>query len=172
MSTLDHLHHEGQYGRGPHAEGWYALRHRAAHALTHFTPTPAPSNAPDVVAETAEEEHLHHAARWALLPADMAESSAEVTVRLEVPGAEPDRFEIEVTGEILTVRGQKEAEDAGPADRYYLLERAYGAFERTIHLPATVDPDRAAARYRNGVLTITLPKRNSVHLHRISIRSD
>jgi HSP20 family protein len=91
-------------------------------------------------------------------------------VNLEVPGMEAGDFDIEVVEDLLVIRGEKrvEREDTG-GGRYFLLERAYGAFERAIHLPAEVEQDRAEANYRRGVLSVSLPKRNRHWSRRVSV---
>lgn len=150
MSTLDQIRHGFQNAIESLAEGWNALRQRASQALTRFTHHPKGTS--------AEDQLMASASRWGLLAAEIKEEPEQIVVKLEAPGMEADQFEIEVFDDILVVRGEKTAEREQTSGRYYMLERAYGAFERALRLPAPVDESRAEARYRNGVLTIRLPK--------------
>jgi len=77
-------------------------------------------------------------------------------VTAELPGLEEKDVEIQVDDDVLTISGEKRSE-IDDKDRRY-SERYYGRFERRIALPAEVDEDRANASFRNGVLTVTLPK--------------
>ncbi|MGZ8243942.1 Hsp20/alpha crystallin family protein [Methylomagnum sp.] len=130
------------------SEGWHALKQRAAHALTHFMPA-------------GEAGPGRGASRWSLLPAEVCETEDRVVVALEAPGMRPEDFDVDVIENVLVIRGEKRAaqEEMPEAGRYFLLERAYGAFGRAVHLPADVDRDHATTHYRAGVLAITLPKR-------------
>jgi HSP20 family protein len=65
---------------------------------------------------------------------------------------------VTVEGNVLRVRGEKRRDREHVARDYYLMERAYGSFERAVELPPSVDGDRARATFRNGVLTVELPK--------------
>ena len=166
MSTLDQL--KGQLGRAWEsvAEGWQHLRARAAEAVTHFTPV----RSADTV-ETASDLVAVNAAHWALLAAEVRESDDAVIVRLEVPGMDADGFDISVVDDTLVVRGEKQVERESRQGRYHRMECAYGSFERRIPLPFRVEAGRAAARYRAGVLEVTLPKHGRYRARRIQVDS-
>ncbi|GIV79298.1 Hsp20/alpha crystallin family protein [Litorilinea aerophila] len=89
---------------------------------------------------------------------DVSETDKEIRVSAELPGMEPDDIEVTVSGNLLTISGEKRAEHEEQGEQYYRMERTYGSFQRTIPLPYEVDADKVNARYKNGVLTITLPK--------------
>lgn len=165
MTNLDQV--RGGVGRlWEHlSEGWHQLRQRASQAITRFNPH---SKSGDV--ETSEEQVLQHTSRWGLLPADIIADESEVVVRLEAPGMEAGNFEIEVRDGVLVVRGEKRLERERREGRYHLMERAYGSFERAIPLPTEVDESRAQAKYKNGVLTITLQKSERARARRIEVR--
>jgi len=92
-------------------------------------------------------------------PVDLYETAAEVVVELEIPGAAPGSLKIVCNGDRLLIEGATEPRALTPADgRFLCLERASGPFRRVLDLPGRVDRERAAARYRDGILTITLPK--------------
>lgn len=154
MSTLDQLRHGLDRAWESLAEGWQQLRERTAQALTRYTPVRHGG-----ALETAGEQLARHGSRWALLAAEVREDETEVVVRLEVPGMEPEQFDIDVVeGRYLTVRGEKQVQREEQQGRYHVMECAYGLFERAITLPAAVDEGGARASYRNGVLRIALPK--------------
>ncbi len=162
MNTLEPLRHGLRQAFESIAEGWRHLRERAARALTRFTHRPTD--------EEADQERMARSPRWGLLPAEVKEEKDRIVVRLEVPGMEPDRFDIQVLGDTLIVRGEKVAERERIGGRYYLLERAYGAFERVVPLPVRVEASGAEATYRRGVLTVTLPKETAETGRRIPIK--
>ncbi len=164
MSTLQQLRHGLGTAWDSLADGWRQLRERAGQALTRFSPVRRRGEL-----ETADEQVLERAARWGLMAAEVKETDDEVIVRLEAPGLEPGDFDISVIDDILVVRGEKHLERQEQRGRYHVMECAYGAFERAIELPASVDDSRAKARYRRGVLRITLPKARSSRTRRIDV---
>lgn len=141
--------------------GWRELRELAGDALTRFNPR---------AAETlAEERAGARGARWGLLAAEVTDFGGTIEVALEAPGLEPGDFEVEVQDDILVVRGEKKVSREETRDHYYVMERAYGRFERAIRLPAPVDDITARARYRHGVLTVSLPKIAGARGRRIAV---
>lgn len=90
-------------------------------------------------------------------------------VQVEVPGVEKKDCHITIDGSMLYVRGEKRLERARNDSTYHITERAYGVFERAIPLPRNVDTDNAEASYRNGGLTISLPKLGGERGHIIPI---
>ena len=134
------------------AAGWHELWQRAGTALTRFHPTTPADETP------IEARVRRDSSPWAILAAEVREDEDAVEVCLEVPGLEPDDFEIEVIGEQLVVRGEKRIERRDRHAEYSLIERAYGRFERRIPLPAAVDDTAAKASYKRGLLRVKLPK--------------
>lgn len=90
---------------------------------------------------------------------DLAESDEDITLTAELPGVDPQNVEVCVEGGILTIRGQKRDEREEKQGNYYFAERQFGSFQRSIHLPSSVDPQKVEATFKNGVLTVTLAKR-------------
>ncbi len=146
------------------AEGWQNLQERASEALTRFHPTRASGEL-----ETVEEQLARRGPRWSLLAAEVKDEADDIVVKLEAPGLEPDDFEVRVEAGVLTVAGEKRFERESRKGNYYTMERAYGRFRRVIQLPAEVDESGAKAKYRRGVLTISLPKQASAKARRISV---
>jgi len=89
---------------------------------------------------------------------DVEEDEKEVRVTAELPGMDAGDIDISIHRDVLTLRGEKSSEHEEKKGQYHRIERLYGSFERQIPLGVEVDPEKAAAEYRNGVLTITLPK--------------
>ena len=95
----------------------------------------------------------------ALLPSvDLCETGDAVQVKMDVPGVKPEEIEIEVTGNILRVKGEHKEEKEEKGSTYHFIERRKGAFARVISLPASVKEEKVTAECKNGVLTISLPK--------------
>lgn len=90
---------------------------------------------------------------------DMRETDNQLVVEAEIPGVAEDDIDVQVSDNVLTIRGEKrfeKKEDKG--EEYHYLERAYGSFARSIPLPYDVDPNSVEAVFKNGVLTLTMPK--------------
>jgi HSP20 family protein len=105
---------------------------------------------------------------------DVSETDDEVVVTAEMPGLEDKDFELDLTGDLLTLKGEKRHEHGEKGKgAIHRIERGYGSFQRTIQLPCEVVAEKATAEYRNGVLTVTLPKAPSAKksVHRIDVKS-
>lgn len=89
---------------------------------------------------------------------DMTEDSKAFTVTAEMPGMSEKDIDLAISGDTLTIRGEKKEEKENKGRNYYYSERSYGTFSRTIPLPVQVDVDRVTANFKKGVLTVTLPK--------------
>jgi HSP20 family protein len=94
------------------------------------------------------------------LALDVKETPDRFIVTASVPGVPSSDIDITVLGDTLRIRGQRkeETEESGEGGRWLLRERRFGSFERTVSLPALVNPEEAGADFKDGVLTITLPK--------------
>jgi HSP20 family protein len=106
---------------------------------------------------------------WAPL-VDITESEDEVTVTLDVPGVDRDGIDVQLTGESLVVRGERKLERR-EGTRSIHLERPQGAFSRSFTIGVPVQPERVTASYRDGVLTITLPKAEAVKPRKVQIQT-
>jgi HSP20 family protein len=89
---------------------------------------------------------------------DVSETKDAVMVKAEVPGMEAKDIELSLDGDILTLKSEKKQEKEEKEEQYYRVERSYGAFARTFRLPASVDGSKVSASFKNGLLTVTLPK--------------
>lgn len=102
---------------------------------------------------------------------DVAETVDEFLVKASLPGIEPDDLEITYNNNVLTIKGETQAERELEEQRYHLRERRSGSFSRSISLPNTVDADHIQASYTAGVLTLHLPKLEEAKPRRIQVRS-
>lgn len=93
-----------------------------------------------------------------LPPVDVFEEGAEVVAKVELPGLKREEITVEVGPETLTISGRKAKEEKVERRNYYRFERASGAFTRTVRLPAEVELDKAHAEYKDGVLTVRVPR--------------
>ncbi|MCC6219646.1 MAG: Hsp20/alpha crystallin family protein [Deltaproteobacteria bacterium] len=100
---------------------------------------------------------------------DMSEDEKQVKVTMEVPGIDPEHIDISVTGNTLTVSGEKREEKEDKGKDFYHTERHYGSFKRTVELPDNADMESIKADYKNGVLTLSADKTGDVTKKRIAI---
>jgi HSP20 family protein len=93
---------------------------------------------------------------------DVAEDEKSVTLTAEVPGVNEKDIDVSLVGDQLTIKGEKRSEHEEKKDLQghvvHRTERSYGAFQRTITIPYQVDPEQVSAQFKDGVLTVTLPK--------------
>jgi HSP20 family protein len=104
-------------------------------------------------------------------PIDVTDREGELRVRAEVPGVDPDKLDIQLTGDVLSIRGEKTEESETKEGARTWSERRYGSFARSVQLPCAVDAESVKAEHKHGVVTITLRKADAVRTRRISIQS-
>ncbi|HBB40146.1 MAG: hypothetical protein COW73_11870 [Nitrospirae bacterium CG18_big_fil_WC_8_21_14_2_50_70_55] len=104
---------------------------------------------------------------------DVSEDDKSVVVTAELPGMEASEIDIALTGDLLTLKGEKREEHETKAKDYVRTERTFGAFRRTLELPCEVEEKGATATFKKGVLTITLPKNEQARgaKHRIEVQA-
>jgi HSP20 family protein len=91
---------------------------------------------------------------------NVAENEKEIQVTAELPGIDSKDVDVSLARDVLTIRGEKREEKKDEKENYYRMERSYGSFSRSIPLPSgLVNADQIDANFKNGVLTVTLPKR-------------
>jgi len=100
---------------------------------------------------------------------DMYETKDELVIMAELPGLNEKDIHLSITGDMLTVKGERQWNQEIKQESYYRGERWYGKFERTLPLPIPVQADKVKAGYRDGVLTITLPKVEAIKPKEIKI---
>ena len=107
---------------------------------------------------------------WSSPAIDMYQTDNEVIVKAALPGIKADEVQINVTGEILTIKGETKQEDEKNDKAWHIREQRWGAFERSVRLPTGVVADKAKADFDNGILTITLPKSEDVKPKTITVK--
>jgi len=104
--------------------------------------------------------------KWEDLPAlgdwspsmDISETKDSLVAKIEVPGMDQKDIQISLQENLLTIKGEKKQEKEEKDERYHRVERSYGSFIRSIRLPVAVDASKVMANFKNGLLTVTLPK--------------
>jgi HSP20 family protein len=119
----------------------------------------------NVLEHSGEESNL---TSWA--PAvDIYETEHELVVKADLPEVNPKELDIRVENNLLTIRGERKFEKKVNEDNYLRVERAYGSFSRSFSLANTVDAEAIRADYQNGVLTLTIPKREEAKPKQIKV---
>ena len=101
---------------------------------------------------------------------DVAEDENLIVVRTELPGIAKEDVNVTLEDGVLTITGEKKTDRETKEKSYHLVERTFGAFQRSLSLPAGVDGDKADAHFENGVLTITVPKSEAAKPKRLQIK--
>ena len=108
---------------------------------------------------------------WSAPAIDMYQTDDEIIVKASLPGVKADEVQINITGEILTIKGETKQVEEKKEKAWHMREQRWGTFERAIALPNEVVADKAKAEFENGILTITLPKAEEVKPKVISIKA-
>ena len=112
-------------------------------------------------------------ARPMLRPAmDVVEGDKEFTIRVDLPGLKADDLKVEVQDGLLTISGAVGDTIEKEGDRYHYRERSYGAFQRSVRLPNTVDHNNVEANFENGVLNVVLPKLPQAQPKQITVKTE
>lgn len=100
---------------------------------------------------------------------DIYENKDQIVLEAELPGMKQEDFDLTIENNVITIRGERRFEKVDDADNYHRVERSYGSFTRSFTLPQTVSGEGAQAEYSNGVLRVTLPKREEAKSRKIAI---
>ncbi len=141
------------------AEGWQDLWQRSRNSITRFLP----------VKQSEAGAIRGDFPTWAVLAGEIADTGHHLVIRVEIPGIDRDDCEVTLTRNRLLIAGEKRADRELIDADYYVRERAYGRFSRSIELPMAVDPDRAHANFRSGVLTVKAPKLEAGTRRRLTV---
>lgn len=101
---------------------------------------------------------------------DVSETDKDIQISAELPGMDEKDISVEMEDAAITIRGERKEEREDKGKNWYTREQSYGTFQRVIPLPAEVVGDKAAAKFKKGVLTITVPKREESPTRRKSIK--
>lgn len=108
----------------------------------------------------------------AMVPSvDLSETDNAVDVRVDLPGMKAEEIDIQVHNNLLTIRGERKEETEEKDRTFHRIERRSGSFSRTVSLPSEVDQDNVDAAYKDGVLTITMPKVKAAQTKKIAVKS-
>jgi HSP20 family protein len=102
---------------------------------------------------------------------DIMETDNEIVLKADVPDVDPNQIDIEMQNQTLTIKGHRHFERNDTTKGFHRIERSYGSFVRSFTVPATVDTEKVGADYKNGVLTITLPKKEAAKPRQVKIQS-
>ena len=100
---------------------------------------------------------------------DIFETEQELVVKADLPDIKPEELDIRVENNILTIRGERKFEKRAEQNNYLRVERSYGSFSRSFSLANTVKTEAIKAEYKNGVLTLTVPKREEAKPKQIKV---
>src|SRR5881275_153394 len=103
---------------------------------------------------------------------DIYENKEQIVLEAELPGMRREDFDLSVENNVITLKGERRFEKKDDSDNYHRVERSYGSFTRSFTLPNTVTAEGATAEYTNGVLRVTLPKREDTKARRIEIKTN
>ncbi len=116
-----------------------------------------------------EENSAIATADW--VPAvDIRENKDAFELQVDVPGVDPKDIDVHMENGILTIKGERESKKKEEREGYKRVERQYGSFYRRFSLPDTADADKIAAKCKNGVLNIIIPKKEAVQPRKISVQ--
>jgi HSP20 family protein len=119
----------------------------------------------DVVGRAGEESNL---TPWAP-EVDIYETENELVVKADLPDVDPQALDIRVENNILTIRGERKFDKKVNEDNYLRIERSYGSFSRSFSLANSVNSEAIKADYQNGVLTLSIPKREEAKPKQIKV---
>jgi HSP20 family protein len=108
---------------------------------------------------------------WSAPAIDMYQTDDEIVVKAALPGIKADEVQINITGEVLTLKGEVRQQEEQKEKAWHMREQRWGSFERSVVLPTDVVSDKARAEFENGILTITLPKADEVKPKVINIKA-
>jgi HSP20 family protein len=100
---------------------------------------------------------------------DILEKDGNLILRAELPGMTEKDIDLKIEGDTLTLKGERKMENEDKKSNYHRVESFYGSFSRSFRLPDTVDYEKIDAKYKNGVLTVTLPQKPEVKPREIPV---
>ena len=103
---------------------------------------------------------------------DISEGKKDIIVKAEIPGVDRKDIDISLDGRLLSIKGEKKQEKEESGEHYHRVESSFGYYQRTIELPAEVDPSDVDAAYKNGILKIKLKKVKETETKTIKVKTD
>jgi HSP20 family protein len=115
------------------------------------------------------EEESWSVTTWAP-SCDIYESDNEIVVKAELPEVKKENIQVSVENNLLTIRGQRKFEEETKKENYHRIERSYGEFRRSFTLPSFADPSKINAEYKDGVLRVTIAKREEQKPKQVEVK--
>jgi len=171
MNSEDEKFFEDLSGAKTEADGEYEVELVKANGSTLSAP-PAVAR-PKIIRTKEEKEDL-----WAdgepegQLTVDVYQTASDIVVESAIAGVDPDDIDVNVTSDSISIRGARKREKAVRDEDYLYQECYWGKFGRSIILPQEVDPEGAEVKFKNGILTVVLPKANKKKVHKLKVRID
>jgi HSP20 family protein len=142
--------------------------------LTHFQPFRGVTTLQDQINRLFNETLDRSSDEANLTPwapaVDIYETEQNLVVKADLPDVKPEELDIRVENNILTIRGERKFEKSVNENNYLRVERSYGSFSRSFSLANTVNTEAIQADYKNGVLTLSIPKREEAKPKQIKVR--
>ncbi len=142
-------------------------------ALNRFEPFRGASSLQSHLNRLFNENQGHNSDEASLTtwapPVDIHETEHELVLKADIPGVKPEELDIRVENNILTIRGERKFEKQVNENNYLRVERSYGSFARSFSLANTVNTEAIKAEYKNGVLTLSVPKREEAKPKQIKV---
>lgn len=135
-------------------------------SLTHYDPLTNFRSFEDAITRMLSEPR--GARPWSP-SVDIYETENELILKADLPDVKLEDIEVRVENQTLTLEGERKFEGDETARGYHRIERSYGAFVRSFTVPATVDAEKVAAEFKNGVLTVKLPKKEAAKPRQVKI---
>jgi HSP20 family protein len=135
-------------------------------SLTHFDPLSSIRLFEDAFTRMVNEPHGNRP--WS--PAvDIYETENELVLKADVPDVDPKNIDVRVENQTLTVSGERKFEAENTGKGYHRIERSYGSFVRSFAIPNTFDTEKINADFKNGVLSVTLPKKDAAKPRQVKV---
>ena len=148
------------------------LLKRELRATRHFRPFQTiREEMEDLWTNVLSEREPWFGRAWMAPPLDVSENNSHVTVRMDLPGIKPEEIDIQLSGNVITISGDRKEEKEEKGETFHRIERRSGSFSRSVTLPCSVDESKVDAQYHDGVLTVTMPKSDEAKARRIKVKS-
>lgn len=100
---------------------------------------------------------------------DIYESENEIVLEAELPGMKREDFEVTIENNVINLKGERQFEKKDETENYHRVERSYGSFTRSFSLPRSVSAENTSAEFKNGILRVSLPKREETRARKIEV---
>ena len=105
------------------------------------------------------------------LAVDVCQTADDIIIKAMIAGVDPSDIEVDITREMVTIRGERMESSESESDDYFFRELYWGSFSRSIVLPEEIEPEEAVAKEKNGLLTIRLPKVDREKISRVKVKA-